>query len=127
MRSSPLNYAGWSVIVLLLLAASCSVTRENDVAAFLAGAERQSESEDQKGEIRRALQDVLKLPPAELRGRRYADYQMRTNAWTVVELLQRYYVPRSRAFLDPETFYDQLRDRRVRTAVERHLMDLETE
>lgn len=67
----------------------------NVVAAYLNGAEEQSETEDQKAVIAQALKDMLSEPVEKLRYIRYPDYEMQPQQWSIIELLQRYFVPRS--------------------------------
>jgi hypothetical protein len=66
---------------------------QNVVAAYLAQADRQYETNAQRGEIERALEDMLTQPPEVLRNRRYADYGGTDYNWTAPLLIQRYFVP----------------------------------
>jgi hypothetical protein len=81
------------------------VNPPNEVVVYLKGAERQAETNDQRLEIRRALVDLASLPVDQLRGRRYADYEMRTGKWTLATLLARYFVPSEPHVLNEETLY----------------------
>ena len=74
---------------------TCRDKGPNTVVVYLQGAERQSEDLDQRREIEKALNDMLTLTPDELRARRYANYQMEPGAWTIIQFLHRYFVPRS--------------------------------
>jgi hypothetical protein len=65
----------------------------NEAVRHLKGAERQVETDDQEQEIRRALEDLATLSPADLRNKRYADYSMQPARWTLAMLLQKYFVP----------------------------------
>jgi hypothetical protein len=94
---------------------------ENSVAAFLKNAERQSESDDQRREIQRALRDMLDKPPAELRRMHYADYSGSADAWPVTELLMRYFVPNPPAALDDDRFYQDVRAPEARDAIQHQL------
>ena len=94
----------------------------NVVVAYLDGAERQAESADQEREIARALQDLRSLPPATLPTRRYADYALVPDRWTLTELIAKYYVPRVPTTLDPATFYRDARDPRALAVIDAHLI-----
>jgi hypothetical protein len=65
----------------------------NRVVLYIKGAEAQFETPEQGSELRRALNDLSTLPPLALCARRYADYGLTANQWTLVELLQHYVVP----------------------------------
>ncbi len=95
------------------------------MVAYLEGAERQSESDDQRREIRRALQDMLDLDPKALAARRYADYQLRPGRWTAIQVLERYCVPGTRTALGPATFYDDVKKPAAQEAVRKHLAALD--
>lgn len=99
----------------------------NAVAAYLEGAERQSETDDQRREIRRALQDMLDLDAKALAARRYADYQLRPGRWTAIQVLERYFVPRTRTALDPATFYEDVKKAAAMEAVRKQLAALDRE
>ncbi len=98
----------------------------NTVAAYLGGAERQAETDEQRREISRALHDTLELAPAELKGRRYADYGMNPDAWTVVEVLSHYFVPASPVALEDASFYRDVEDPAARAAIQEQLDALES-
>jgi len=109
----------------LLSLAGCSTTPEtNSLVVFFDGAERQSETDDQRREIERALRDTLEMPAEELKRQRYADYQMNRDTWTVVELLSHYFVPNVPAILDPTTFYRDIASSDARSAVQEQLRAL---
>ena len=86
-------------------AAASEKPTPNQIVGFLEGAERQAETDDQRGEILRALEDMRTLDAKALKQRRYADYEGRPEQWTVVVLLQKYFVPRQPTSLDDETAY----------------------
>ena len=67
--------------------------RGSNIAKYLEGAERQSETDDQRKEILKALRDLLVLSPDEMLRQRYADYQLEPRKWTAVKLLHSYFVP----------------------------------
>ena len=51
--------------------------------------------------IRQALSEtVLKVEPSTLAKKRYKNYQLKENQWTVIEVLQRYLVPAEKIVLD---------------------------
>jgi hypothetical protein len=96
----------------------------NSVAAFLMHAERQSETDDQRREIQHALRDMLDKSTAELRRTRYSDYSGQVGAWTVTELLMRYFVPNPPAALDDEHFFQDFRAAEAREAIQHQLDDV---
>ena len=75
--------------------ASHSTAQEeyNEVVLYLKGAELQVETQEQGGEVRRAMLDMLTLSSQELCARRYADYRLEPNKWTIGTLLRHYVVP----------------------------------
>jgi len=100
---------------------STAVTGENSVAAFLKNAERQTETDEQRREVQRALHDMLGKPPAELRQIRYADYTGQVNKWSITELLQHYFVPNPPAALDETRFYQDVHAPAARAAIQHKL------
>ena len=84
---------------------ACREAGENTVVANLKGADQQWETVESAREIERALNDMLTLSPDELRRRRYANYQMDPGAWTIIELLHRYFVPLKPLYVDKDRFY----------------------
>lgn len=101
--------------------APASSQDQNSVAAFLANAERQSETDEQRREIQRALRDMVNKSPTELRQMRYADYQGRPGAWSVTQLLQRYYAPDPPMTLDENRFYQDVAAPAARAVILRQL------
>lgn len=96
----------------------------NSVSAFLERAERQSETDDQRREIQRALRDTLEKPEEELRAMRYSDYSGRANAWSVTELLTHYFVPNPPAALDQDRFFQDVRAPEARAAIQHQLDEI---
>lgn len=95
----------------------------NQVVLCLDGAERQSETDEQRQEILRALEDLRALDPATLKRRRYADYDNTPGRWTLVELLRKYFVPRKPCSID-ETLYVDAQSKRAREVVEQQMRAL---
>lgn len=100
---------------------SPSSNTENSIDTFLKNAERQSETDDQRREIQRALRDMLNKSPEELRQTRYADYTGTANAWSITELLQHYFVPNPPAALDEKRFFEDLSAPAARAAIQHQL------
>lgn len=98
--------------------------KPNQVVLYLDGAERQAETDEQRQEILRALEDLRSLDPTALRQRRYADYENRPGQWTLVQLLQRYFVPRGPSAIDEETLYRDAQAHRAREVVEQQIRAL---
>ena len=95
--------------------------KTNIVVAYLAEAERQSETDDQRQEIEKALRDMLTLSPGELRKRRYADYQGNPQKWSVTTLLTRYFVPDSLFQIEEDRFYEDVSDSTAQEITRRQL------
>lgn len=95
--------------------------QQNVVATFLNGAESQAETEGQQREIRRALIDMLEKNPSVLSEQRYADYQGRPNAWSVIDVLHRHFVPPQAMSLEPEAFYRDVRKLEAKKAIQKQL------
>jgi len=93
----------------------------NSVAAFLQNAERQAETDEQRREIQRALQDMLDKPASELKGLRYAEYAGEANKWSITQLLEHYFVPNPPAALDEARFYDDVHAPAARAAIQHQL------
>ena len=96
----------------------------NCVATFLAQAERQSETDEQRAEIAHALEDMLTKSPQELKSVRYADYQGKKDVWTARELLEHYFLSPAAAVLNDECFYRDAAAPEARAAVQKRLDDL---
>ena len=96
----------------------------NSVATYLEHAEIQAETDEQRQEIRRALSDMLKEPTAELRTRRYADYQGTPNMWSITRLLTAYFVPQTPQSLEPKRFYEDVGKPEAKSAIQRQLDEI---
>jgi hypothetical protein len=115
--------------VLLLVSISCSCIcqtpsanssarkSENSVAAYLKSAERQTETDEQRREVKRALGDMLNKDQAELRQMRYEDYTGKKDQWSIIELLQHYFVPSRPVALDEARFFREVHDPAARAAI----------
>jgi len=101
--------------------ASAPTSHQNSVVAYLGNAERQSETDDQRREIQKALEDMLRMTPSELKAQRYADYEGKPGAWSVTELLKHYFVPDPMMALDDEQFYKDVGAAEARAAIQRQL------
>jgi len=98
----------------------------NSLTLFLEGAELQVETKDQLLEVERALQDILRLPPEELRKVRYSDYQMNEGVWTLPQLLSAYFLPQHPMCIDSDAFYSNAVTDVSRATVKRKLTDLQS-
>lgn len=112
------------VFLLLSLTACQPAEDDNRVVQYFTGAERQVETDGQKEEIRHVLRDLLSLPAAQVKDRRYADYEGKAGAWTAPQLLEKYYVPAKPMGLDNARFYQDIETPRARTLFKRLLEDL---
>jgi len=112
-------------VVILVLASSCNTKQAgNSIVLYMNGAELQIETMDQRQELQKALTDILTLSPEVLRQRRYADYQLTPNKWTIVEILQRYYVPPKRVFLNSDSFFKDVISKEAHQNIQKHLNKL---
>lgn len=100
---------------------ACRHTAPNTVVTYLQGADQQWENMDQQREVEKAINNMLTLTPDELRNRRYANYQMQPGAWTITELLDRYFVSRGLVYIDENRFYHDVTDRAARAVIRDHL------
>ena len=63
-------------------------------------------------------EDLRTLAPAALKQRRYADYGNKPGQWTLVQLLERYFVPSLESCsIDEETLYRDAQSPRAREVV----------
>jgi hypothetical protein len=98
--------------------------RSNQVVLYLDGAERQAETDEQRQEILRALEDLRTLDPAALKSRRYANYENEPARWTLAELLRKYFVPRELRSIEEETLYRDAQSPAAREVVSRQIRAL---
>lgn len=96
-------------------------SRPNEVVLYLTAAERQSETDAQQGEILRALEDLRRLSPDDLMRKRYADYAMVPDQWTLGMLLEKYFVPTSPHHIDERSFYQDAQDPAAQRVVDEHI------
>lgn len=101
--------------------------RPNEVILYLRGAERQAETEEQRHEILRALEDMRTLSELELKQKRYANYTMVPGQWTLATLLRSYFVPRTAHAIDEEKLYRDARDPAARQLVADHIRAIHEE
>lgn len=92
---------------------ACVGAHRAPLARYLASAEVQAETDVQRAMLRRAVHDMLDLPPERLRGARYGG-----KGWTLPRLLRANLVPAQPAALEDSDFYTQARDARVRASLE---------
>jgi hypothetical protein len=99
--------------------------KPNQVVLYLDGAERQAETDEQCQETLRALGDLRTLDPETLKRKRYADYENRSGRWTLVQLLQKYFVPPElRSIDDEEAFYRDAASPHAREVVDQQIRAL---
>lgn len=119
--------------ILALFVVTCLVTgcqglqpKKNIVVLFLEGAELQIETQGQLQELEHALQDMLRLPPKQLRERRYSDYQMNEGVWTLTQILSAYFLPQRPLSIDFERFYADAATDAARSIVKKKLVNLQS-
>ena len=113
----PIVAAGWA----LPATQQSHRVLNNSVARFLSGAERQTETDAQRRQVQLALQDMLNRSPRQLQKLRYADYSGTPNAWSLIELLQHYFVPKVATALADERFYKDVNAPAARVAIQQQL------
>ena len=97
---------------------------KNEVVLYLDGAERQAETDDQRAEILRALEDLRTLDPVALEKQRYADYGGVPGQWTLAGLLQKYFVPRELRGIDEDALYRDAQSQKARDVIEKQIRAL---
>jgi hypothetical protein len=102
-----------------------SASSENSVVQFLDGAERQTETDQQRRVVRRALTDMLRLPPKSLQKRRYPDYEGYAGVWSIREVLRHYFVPRRPSSLQGENFDSEYLAAEGQAVIRRQLAGVE--
>jgi hypothetical protein len=98
--------------------------KPNEVVLYLDGAERQAETDEQRQEILRALEDMRTLDAATMKSRRYADEGNVPGKWTLAELLQKYFVPRAPHLIDEVALYRDTQSASAREVVEHQIRAL---
>ena len=110
---------------LALCGPTVAMADPNVVAQYLANADRQYETDEQRTEIIRALEDMLTEKPEVLRVRRYADYQGNKNAWSLTTLIRQYFVPVQRMpDWSEDAFYRDVSKPEARQAIREQLSAL---
>jgi hypothetical protein len=89
---------------------------QNYLYEYLKGAELQCE-DVQEAEISHVLNDLLNLPAAELRKKRYKNYQGHPGKWTAPYFIERHFVPEEMKGVNEDTFYEDLKDPRVKEII----------
>lgn len=125
LMNQPLRAVSYPIAVTLCLySAGCTRTPAaapsavNTVVAYLRGAELQAETNDQRREVLRALDDLLDKSPAELRNARYSDTSGHKDTRTVIEMLRAHFVPEQPTALDPERFYQDVATPEARSVIQ---------
>ena len=120
------RFAGWIVICVVLCTGliACQHPHPNTVVVYLQGADQQWENMDQQREIEKAFNDMLTLSPDELRNRRYANYQMQPGAWTIIDILHKYFLSRGLADIDERRFYSDVTEPAARAVIREHLQQM---
>ena len=118
-----------AIIFITFLMISCQSLEpktDNLVVSFLEDAELQIETLNQVQELEKALQDILLLPPEQLRKKRYSDYQMNERAWTLPKILSSYFCSHKPLFIDVDHFYSDLATDVARSTVQKILTNLQS-
>ncbi len=96
----------------------------NSVVEYLRDAERQSETDDQRAEILRALGDLLSMPPESLRVQRYSNYTGDSTSWNSQQILRAYFLPSHPVDLIDSLFYSEYTDTAAQSVIRGHLNKL---
>ena len=88
------------------------------VWSYLEGCEFQAEDEGQRANFRKGLDDALSLPVAELKARRYADYQGKAGQWDLETLFRKHLLPAQAGRTLGGNFYTDLKDLRVQAQLQ---------
>ena len=102
-----------------------SAPAANEVVRYLKGAECQAETDDQRREIRRALDDLSSLPSAVLRQKRYADASMQPGQWSLATLLQKYFVPAELHTIDEPRLYEDAQRQEARAVIKAQIQAID--
>jgi hypothetical protein len=113
-----------SVLFILLMPALCLADSSNPVLAYLRDAELQYEGEEQKENIRIALQDMITLDEKELAKRRYKDYQGQPDQWDLPTLIYRHFVPGGKVNSLGNNFFRDVTSDEVRRILQKFLKRL---
>jgi hypothetical protein len=109
------------IFILSLLCLAATPTSPGYVARFFAGSERQLETRGQCREIKRALSDALAGSAKALKSKRYGDYQGISGKWTLLELIEHYFVPAQPEKLSEAAFFADYRTAIARKAFKAQL------
>lgn len=93
----------------------------NPVAGYVDKAELQYETEAQKQNIVRALDDILTLSAQELEQRRYEDYTGKPNEWDLPTYVGKRFVPGKQGKTLGPKFYPDVKSARVQGQIRRIL------
>jgi len=89
------------------------------IVTFLGAAQLQIETDNQRAELNRVLQDLATLSPKELASKRYADYKGTPNRWTALQILRAYYYSPSPPPPSDDALYAELSNSAVRSTIRR--------
>ncbi|RUS67607.1 hypothetical protein CUZ56_00082 [Saezia sanguinis] len=98
-------------------------TPSNVVVAFFWDVNIRSETDGQRQEICRALNDMSALSAPELQQKRYADASGASGQWNLVQLLQAYFVPAQPVTLD--FLYEDIEKPASREVIRQTLADMD--
>jgi len=97
----------------------------NSVAEYIADAEVQAETDEQRAELRKAFSDMLVLTAADLQTRRYASYDGTKGARSLVDLLNAHLVPAKPQVIVPSQFFADIKAPAAQAAIQKKLRELE--
>jgi hypothetical protein len=111
--------------IVLEAPATTAPAAGNSVVEYFAGAEIQAETDEQRGELRRAFADMLALTPDELQARRYAGFDGTRDARSLTELLTAHVVPSKPQALAPRQFFVDVKAADAQAAIRTKLHELD--
>jgi len=92
--------------------------------SYLDNVEIQYETEEQKKNIKKALNDILTLNTEELKKQRYDDYRGNKNQWDIITLIMRYFVPDEKNKTLGNNFYKEIKKNNVKAKIKKILRSL---
>lgn len=100
-------------IVLILILLLGGKMKENKTAGFFAGVEIQYETEEQKGVIIEALEDMLTLDEEDLKKKEYPDYFRKGEKVNIEQVIYSYFVPDDAKKTLGSNFYQEVKTKEV--------------
>lgn len=104
-----MNYIQYAFITFILLVTGGCFKEPNNLYNYLKEAEVQYETDSQKKDIIEALEDSINLPPSSLEKKLYSNYRGELQKWNLITVIEKYFVPNKKNFLNEKTFYKEVK------------------